>query len=341
VTRTSPSSPRCRLALAKRIIEEEFMTALSLAIFDPEDAALSPLGACSTCPHLSGNNADLFGDVTGKAVCTNPRDFQLKTENHLRRLRESGFTVLISKKELGRAFPNGNSAEPSREFVDLEDICFEDPKRRTYEALLGKGKKLKAVFALKNGRVRKLYPAKDIRPALVASGHAFAKEKPKKKVNDKALSRSQANLERIGDEAVSRELAVKLRSVKLAPSGWIELLVRIVTVLEGWKLEGVIRRHGFDGSKDEFAQKRERILADRIDAMTDAEKRAFLVDFLAGDWLHTADKAQRELYKYLLKLAGVDFVKVANAAIDEAKRQAIEAKDMPKPPIAVKDKRKN
>jgi ParB/RepB/Spo0J family partition protein len=323
-------------AVAKRLIEEEFMTALSLAIFDPEDAALSPLGACSKCLHLAGNNPDLFGDVKGKAVCTNPKDFRLKTENHLKRLRETGYTVLITPKELKRAFPYGASDQLGKEFVDLESICVEDPKRRTYEALLGKGERLKAVFALKNGRVRKLYPAKDIRPALVASGHAFAKEGRKKKQNDKAVSRSQAQLERIGDEAVSRELAVKLRTVKLAPAGWIDLLLRVAILSEGWRVKTVIRRHGFDGTEEELAQNRERILKDRLDAMTDAEKRAFLVDFMIGDWFHAPNKAEAELYKHILKLAGVDYVKVANAAIDAAKKQAIEAKDSLKPPIAAK-----
>ncbi len=323
------------LAVAKRIVEEEFMTALSLAIFDPEDDGLSPLGRCSTCPHLSGNNPDLFGDVTGKAVCTNPKDFQLKTENHLKRLREGGYTVLISKKEIAQAFPNGLE-HPAREFVDLEAICFEDPKRRTYEELLGKAEKLKTVFALRNGRVRKLFAAREMRAALAASGHAFAKEKPKKKVNDQAVSRSQANLERIGDEAVSRELAKRLRAVKLTPAGWIDLLIRIVILAEGWRVRTVIRRHGFEGSEEEFAKHRERIMKDRLEAMTDAEKRAFLVDFLIGDWFHSADKAEAELYKHVLKLVAVDFVKVANAAIDAAKAAAIEGKNTPKPPIAAK-----
>jgi ParB/RepB/Spo0J family partition protein len=322
------------LAVAKRIVEGEFMTALSLAVFDPEDGELSPLGPCSKCPHLSGNNPDLFGDVTGKAVCTNPKDFQVKTENHLKRLREDGYTVLISKKELARAFPNGVSDLPSREFVALETICFEDPKQRTYEALLGKAEKLKTVFALKNARVRRLFPAKDIRAALVASGHAFATEKPKKKSNEKTAARSAAQLQRIGDDAVSRELAVKLRAAKLTPAGWIDLLLKMVILSEERRVATVIRRHGFEGTDEEFAKHRERILTDRLEAMTDAEKRAFLVDLLVGDWLHSADKAEAELYKYVLKLAGVDFVKVANAAIDAAKAAAAETKKIPKPPIA-------
>jgi ParB/RepB/Spo0J family partition protein len=330
-------------AVAKRIVEEEFMTSLSAAIFDPEDASLSPLGPCSACPHLTGNNPDLFGEVGGKSVCTNPKDFQLKSENHLKKLRDSGYTVLLSANQLKRAFPyGGNSDQVGKEFVDLERICDDDPKRRTYEALLGKAEKLKTVFALKNGRVRKLYPAKDIRAALVAAGHAFAKEKPKMRPRgNAAASRSQAQLERIGDDAVARELAKKLRSVKLAPSGWTDLFLLIVLVAEDWRVKAVIGRHGYDGSDKDFAEHREKIIAERFEAMTDGEKRSFLIDLLAGDWFHSADKAEAEVYKHLLKLAGVDYVRVANAAIDAAKKAAVEAKQTSKPAIAAKTARAN
>lgn len=322
-------------AIAKRVVEEEFMTALSLAVFDPEDIELSPLGACSKCLHLAGNNPDLFGDVKGKAICTNPKDFRLKTENHLKRLRESGYTVLLTPKELKRAFPFGESSQVGKEFVDLENVCIDDPKHRHYEELLGRAEKLKTVFAFKNGRVRKLYPAKDLRNALVASGHAFAKDKPKKTA-EKQASRSAANLERIGQEAVSRELAKRLRTLKLTPSGWLDLLLRIHLVLEGWKVEAVIRRHGYDGSREDFAKNRERIIEERVGAMSDADKRAFLVDLLIGDWMPSADKAQQELYRHVLKLAGVNYATVANRAIDEAKRAAAAAKPAGKPPIAAK-----
>ncbi len=321
--------------VAKRLIEEEFMSALSLAIFDPEDAALSPLGACSKCPHLTGNNPDLFGDVNAKAVCTNPKDFRLKTENHLKRLRESGYTVLITPKELQRAYPHGETGELGKDFVDLDSICPDDPKRRRYEELLGRSVKLKVVLALRNGQVRKLFPAKDLKAALAARGHNFAKEKRKHK-GEKEASRSHAQLERIGEEAVSQELAANLRTVKLTPSGWLDLILRAQVLSEGWRLEGVLRRHGYDGSREEFAHNRDRIVKDRLAAMTDIEKRAFLVDLLIGSWITTADKAERELYKEVLKLAGVDYARVANRAIDAAKKKAAEAKQTPKPPIAAK-----
>jgi len=325
------------LAVAKRIVEEEFMTALSAAIFDPEDPHLSPLGACSKCPHLAGNNPDLFGDVKAKAVCTNPKDFRLKVENHLTKLRESGYTVLVSKNDLKRAFPYVGSDELGKEFVDLERMCLDDPKRRPYEELLGRGEKLKMVFALKNGRVRKLYAAKDIRAALVASGHSFAKEKkPQRPGNGQDAARSAARLEEIGNAAVSRELAVKLRSVKLTPGGWIDLLLQIVVLVQDWRVEDVFRRHGFEGTVEQFKKGRERIVPDRIAAMIEAEKRAFLVDLLIGDWIRTINKPERELYRHVLKLAGVNFVKVANAAVEAAKKKAAESKQTLKPAIAAK-----
>lgn len=136
----------------------------------------------------------------------------------------------------------------------------------------------------------------------MAAGHPFAKEKPQRSETKSAAAKSAAQLERIGEEAVSRELAAKLRSVKLTSS----------------------------------CREARQDVNDRLEAMSEAEKRALLVDLLAGDWSQSADKAKAEMHRHLLKLAQIDRAKVANAAIDEAKRKAAEAKSTPKPPMAAK-----
>jgi len=234
-----------------------------------------------------------------------------------------------------RAFPHENNPHHlSNEFVDLESVCLNDPKNRTYDALLAPPLKLKTVFALVQNRIRRLYPKSAIPEALAASGHRFAK-KPKE-TSKAAAAKTAAQLDRIGEAAVSRELVAKLRVMKFAYSDWTDLVLRIAIVMTGWKLEGVLRRHGFDGTAKEFAEKRERIVKERIEAMSDAEKRAFALDLLAGDWIAMPDKTQQELYKQMLRLTGVDYAKVANRAIDEAKKKAAEAKQTPKPPIAAK-----
>jgi ParB family chromosome partitioning protein len=323
-------------AQAKTLVEEEFMTSLSVAAFDPEDATLSPYGACSACPHLASNNRDLFGEVTNKAVCTNPKDFRLKTENHLRKLKESGYTVLISKKEVQRAFPvEGNPHHLAKDYVDLQSICPSDPKSRTYDALLSKDAKLNAVFALADGHVRRLYPKAALRDALASSGHPFAKERPKQNGNGKS-DRENAKLERIAGDAVTLALAKSLRTAKIPQGEFLTLVMRAIAIGYAWKIESYFRRHGYDGTAAQFALKREKVVAERIGVMSDAEKRAFILDFFVSGWSESAVKAEQSLYKDVLKLAGVDPLKVAKQAIDEAKRKAVEAKKTPKPPIAAK-----
>jgi hypothetical protein len=55
----------------------------------------------------------------GRDTCANQKDIRPETENRLRRLRETGRTVLLSPKELKRAIPYGESDVLGNEFVDL------------------------------------------------------------------------------------------------------------------------------------------------------------------------------------------------------------------------------
>jgi ParB/RepB/Spo0J family partition protein len=314
-------------ALAKQIVEEEFMAPLSAAPFDPEDATLSPLGACAACPHLASNNRDLFGDVKAKAICTNPRDFRLKTENYLKRLRENGHTVLLSKDEVRRAFPQeGNPHYLAKGYVDLEDVCPADPKARTYETLLSRPAKLKTVYALVENRVRKLYPSAALPEALTASGHAFAKpqaQSSKGSGNGSGSgkeSASKANDERVIADAVAVELARKLCDVKLGLNEWIDLVLRIVIADAPWNFEKVFRRHGFDGTAQDLAKHRERIISERVMAMSAAEKRSFLIDLLVGSWGTSIEKQHEAVYREVLGLAGVNPVTVGRRALAGATR---------------------
>jgi len=313
-------------ALAKQMVEEEFMAPLSAAPFDIEDATLSPLGACATCPHLASNNRDLFGDVKTKAICTNPRDFRLKTENYLKRLRENGHTVLLTKDEVRRVFPQeGNPHYLANAYIDFEDICPEDPKARTYEALLSRSAKLKTVYALVESRVRKLYPSAALAEALAASGHVFAKPQTKNANShssgngNRKEAASKANDERIIADAVALELARKLRDVKLGLGEWTDLVLRIVIADAPWNFEKVFRRHGFDGSSADFAKHEERIVGERLVAMSAADKRAFLIDLLVGTWGTSSEKQHQAIYREVLKLARVNPVTVGKRAVADTK----------------------
>ncbi len=70
-------------------VRQNFMLQLAAAKFDTADADLCPAaGACTSCPHRTGANPDLFADVNSADVCTNPPCYHAKEEAHALQLRE-------------------------------------------------------------------------------------------------------------------------------------------------------------------------------------------------------------------------------------------------------------
>lgn len=66
---------------ALSMVQREFMLALSSAPFDVKDAGLVKVaGACATCPKRTGNQSELFSDVKGADVCTDPVCFRAKSD---------------------------------------------------------------------------------------------------------------------------------------------------------------------------------------------------------------------------------------------------------------------
>lgn len=73
---TEPLTNRQALAYLQR----RYTLDLSLAKFPIDDRELLPdIGNCTNCVHRTGNQPDLFGDVTSADVCTRPPCFERKT----------------------------------------------------------------------------------------------------------------------------------------------------------------------------------------------------------------------------------------------------------------------
>ena len=80
-----PGEPMSVREAAKHI-QTEYMLRLSNAGFKTEDATLLPsAGACGPCPKRTGNQPELFDDVKGADVCTDPVCFRLKIAAHAER----------------------------------------------------------------------------------------------------------------------------------------------------------------------------------------------------------------------------------------------------------------
>lgn len=83
---------------AGELLRREFHLRLDKATFPIKDATLVPsAGACTTCPRMSGNEPDLFGDEPDN-VCTDPGCFEGKLLAHNERqkdkARADGLTVI-------------------------------------------------------------------------------------------------------------------------------------------------------------------------------------------------------------------------------------------------------
>ena len=202
---------------AREHIERNYMLRLADASFDVKCATLvSAAGACSTCPKRTGNDKDLFGDIKGADICTDPPCFREKQKQHIIILKmtakDSGLTVLPDD-EAKKIFKWGYM--DSSQYVDLDATCHEDPKLRTYKRVLGK--RAEPVIAVVEGKVHSLMTKDRMAEALKAAG-VKARPDTTSKENAKYEEQRKRELERRKlMEVVMPRLAVEIgkKAVKM------------------------------------------------------------------------------------------------------------------------------
>lgn len=125
---------------AARHIERNYMLDLTKAPFDLENGALNPgAGACSTCQLRTGNQPEVFSDVSAD-VCTDPICFKAKTDEHVVR-------VLKLAKENGQPVITGTAARKIKDssysavgggYIDLDQVNhYPGQNGRTFRQILG------------------------------------------------------------------------------------------------------------------------------------------------------------------------------------------------------------
>lgn len=147
-------------------IEQNYMVELKGSPFRQDDATLhTSAGACTTCPHKTGNNRELYPD--GRAdVCTDPECFRHKVELHMDRVakaaKEKGEKVLPAAQceKLFSSYSNDLAYEAP--YYDLAMQCHDDRQKkrpRSYKQLVGETLKDEIVLAFdKNGQLHRLVP---------------------------------------------------------------------------------------------------------------------------------------------------------------------------------------
>lgn len=125
---------------ASQLIQRQYMLRLAEAKFKITDETLVPdAGSCRMCPKRTGADPDLFADVKGADVCTDPACFRRKADGHQEQLmakaRESGATI-IEGREAKELIPHSWSTRVEG-YLRLDDAT-DSPGDKPLRALIGK-----------------------------------------------------------------------------------------------------------------------------------------------------------------------------------------------------------
>lgn len=309
------------------IIRGDFMLRLAEAPFAKEDAALvTAAGACTACPHRSGAQPELFADLDKRDgdVCTNPPCFDEKKRAWVQRRvaeAEAAGHRVIAGDEAKKVVESYGSLKRSSGLVDLSDVCYDDPKNRTFGQLLGK----KAPVVLVEKPSGGLVEAVDRKAAL-----DILKEKGVKLTRETTSTSSGADDDYLKRER--RKQALKRRTVELIIGQVVdraeareldEDVVRYVAEAllgHAWHdvAVDVVKRRGIERGK----KRPEEALTAAVKDLTTAQLRGLIVELLVTKGAYFAyQSGQTDSLRWAAKLYKVDLEKAAADAKAELREK--------------------
>jgi ParB/RepB/Spo0J family partition protein len=263
---------------AQRHIQDRYMTRLKDAPFDAKATDLvAGAGPCSTCPKLTGNQPELFGDIRTADVCTDPLCYAAKRAAWGERLqaeaKAQGRTVLTGK-EAKRIAPYGVNSNLQGGYVSLDQRCYEDAKGRTYRQLLGKEFKSDTLISdAESGRVIEVIKLSEHAETLKVKG---VRPEAPSRGNDSERARQQA----AKTETIFRERVFK--AVRAKTPGSIAAADLHLVAQALWQLAGndarvrLVRLWGWAG-KGNVSEEVHRCEA-KLQKLSDNELRRFVLD---------------------------------------------------------------
>lgn len=184
-------APHLSVREAARYIQNKFMLHLERASFDPTDAALvATAGSCKTCPKRTGSAPDLFADVQGADVCTDPPCYHAKTEAHttaqMAAAHRAGQTI-ITGREAAELMPiSWGGVAGYLRLDDADDSPTNQPLRKLIDKQI-EADGIKPVLIAnphKAGELIAVLPSAQVADLLKAKGHADAAQRIDSKLQD-------------------------------------------------------------------------------------------------------------------------------------------------------------
>ena len=190
------------------LIETQYMQRLSAAPFKITDATLLPeAGSCKACPKRTGADPDLFADIKGADICTDPPCFKRKQQAHtdaqFKAARDNGATI-IEGREAKAIMPS--SWDHRVEGYLRLDHPADSPSGKPLRALIGKQLEKAGITPTlvcnphKEGELVAVVDHETARQMLAAKGY----EDQASKIAEKAQQSEKAAAEQAHKKATER-----------------------------------------------------------------------------------------------------------------------------------------
>lgn len=306
------------------LVERHFMLELAKAPFDTKDAELiAGAGACGPCPHRTGNQGDLFSDIKGKDVCTNPPCFARKRdagfEHKAAEAKVAGLKVL-SPKEAKEVFAQYGGVMQNSGYVPLDAELDYDVRHKvkgatggtTWKRVLGKDAPPPVLAKDPSGAAVTLIPRSAAMNALKKAGKLTKADGPAKS-SSSAKERAKAKAEAAA-QARALQIALASITIGITTSDDFDTGSRKELPLWRWIVEALIATHPWSAARvmvdrrglDEDPMDGLEVLATR--AKTAADFRALAVEILVAESHEgTFADAAEPAFETACRIFGVDW----------------------------------
>ena len=174
-------------------LKANVMLRLEHAIFKLTDVRLvEAAGACPDCPKRTGANPDLFADVDGADICTDPACYHAKEDAHrqqlINRAQAKGMRIVQEQEALDMLEGRNHRSKPA-DYDDMAtlrpELCDEGTRPATLGQLLGKDAPAPILFIHpRTQQVSELVPTDEARAVLLAKGLIKTEQARATKVED-------------------------------------------------------------------------------------------------------------------------------------------------------------
>ena len=341
----------------KALIRQKFTTKLALAKFSTSDAGLTSAGACTSCPHRSGNQPQLPGlvEVKGDDLCLRPSCYEEKNQAAWKRAaasaKERGLAVVDDAKKEKVFGYDGVSITSDSPYVELDaqlpyDLQKSPGSKATWKKLLGKraDEVPRVLVQDESGAPRELLDKGAAKKILLDEGKIDKPAKPKasSSSNSNYADRKKENSKRELHMAAFTRVLEQIGSVSKAGDDSADYKKNLAWLRWIGRAASRVVCEAGSAATNEYLEQLDCSFHDDYGdkifvAKTLGEVRALVVKILLAEHADGKisgfqSKHDHDLFDEALKLGGIDWDKAVDAAKAAAKAEekADAAKDAKK-----------